>query len=152
VEDLERLLREHEFLTGLGVAHTRLIVSCARNVRYATGDFLLREGGEATSFHLIRVGRVALEINVPGRGPVQMESVGPGDVVGLSWLLRPYRNHLDARAMEPVVALSFDGTCLRAKMEDDHELGYVLTRRLFEKAYQRLERVRLQRIDVYGTP
>jgi hypothetical protein len=71
------------------------------------------------------------------------------DALGLSWLIPPYRSHLDARAVEPVVALGFDGTCLRGKMEGDHELGFALAKRLFEKAYRRLERVRLQRLDVY---
>lgn len=152
MEDLGRLLREHDFLKGLSAEHARLLVSCARNVRFATGDFLLREGGEASTFYLVRAGHIALEVAVPPRGVVQMETVGPGDVLGLSWLLPPYRSHLDARAVEPVVALAFDGTCLRGKMEADHELGYWLARRLFEKAYARLERVRLQRIDVYGAP
>jgi CRP-like cAMP-binding protein len=152
MEDLERLLREHDFLSGLSAEHTRLLVSCAKNVRFASGDFLLREGSEATSFYLVRVGHVTLEVDVPARGVVQMETVGPGDVLGLSWLIPPYRSHLDARAVEPVVALAFDGTCLRGKMEADHDLGFSLAMRLFEKAYARLERVRLQRIDVYGAP
>jgi CRP/FNR family cyclic AMP-dependent transcriptional regulator len=152
VENLERLLRSHDFLSDLSAKHTRLIVSCAKNIRFHAGDFLMREGRDATTFYLVRVGRVALEINVPGRGTVQMESVGPGDVLGLSWLIPPYRVHLDARALEPVVALGFDGTCLRERMEEDHDLGFALTKRLFEKAYKRLENVRLQRLDVYNAP
>jgi CRP-like cAMP-binding protein len=152
MEDLERLLREHDFLRGLSAEHTRLLVSCAKNVRFATGEFLLREGSEATTFYLIRVGHVALEVDVPARGIVRMETVGPDDVLGLSWLIRPYRSHMDARSVEPVVALAFDGACLRGKMETDHDLGYTLAMRLFEKAYARLERVRLQRLDVYGAP
>jgi CRP-like cAMP-binding protein len=152
MEDLERLLREHDFLKGLSESHTRLLVSCAKNLRFAPGDFLLREGRDATTFYLVRMGHVALEINVPGRGVVQMEAVGPGDVLGLSWLVPPYRVHLDARATEDVVALAFDGTCLRGKIEGDHDLGYVLVRRIFEKAYRRLEQVRLQRLDLYRAP
>jgi CRP-like cAMP-binding protein len=152
MEDLERLLLEHDFLKGLSEEHTRLLVSCAKNVRFGPGDFLLQEGREATTFYLVRAGHVALEVNVPGKGVVQMESVGPGDVLGLSWLIPPYRLHLDARAVEPVVALAFDSTCLRGKMESDHDLGFALTKRLFEKAYRRLERVRLQRLDVYKSP
>lgn len=149
MEDLERLLREHGFLKGLSEEHTRLLVSCAKNVRYGPGDFLLHEGEEATTFYLVRAGQVALEVNVPGKGVVQMESVGPEDILGLSWLIPPYRSHLDARAVEPVVALAFDATCLRKKMDADHDLGFALTTRLLEEAYRRLERVRLQRLDVY---
>lgn len=150
MENLEALLRAHQFLTGLSHEQTAFLVGCARNTRIRQGEYLMHEGREANVFYLLRAGRVALEIDVPGRGPVQMESLGAGDVLGLSWLVPPYREHLDARAVEPVVALAFDGACLRDKLEADHELGYALTRRLFELAYRRLERVRLQRLDVYG--
>lgn len=149
MEDLERLLREHDFLSDLPERHTKLIVSCAKNVRFQPGEFLMREGAEADAFFLVRQGHVALETHVPARGTVQMESVGPGDILGLSWLIPPYRVDLDARAVGPVVALVFDGACLRRKIEEDHDLGYALVRRLFEKAYLRLEHVRLQRLDVY---
>jgi CRP/FNR family transcriptional regulator, cyclic AMP receptor protein len=152
MENLERLLREHEFLKGLSEAHLGLMVACAKNLRFEAGEFLMREGGEANTFFLLRVGRVALEVHVPGRGTLQMESVGPGDVLGLSWLVPPYRVSLDARAVEPVVALAFDGACLRGKIEKDHELGYELVRRLYEKCVQRLDHVRLQRLDVYQAP
>ncbi len=152
MENLERLLREHDFLKGLSEEHARIIVSCAKNVRFQTDEFLIREGGEANTFYLLRVGHVALEVHVPGRGALQMESVGPGDVLGLSWLVPPYRVHLDARAVEPVVALAFDGACLRGKIDEDHDLGYELVRRLYEKTCQRLEHVRLQRLDVYQAP
>ncbi len=149
MEGLERLLRQHDFLNDLSVEQAQFLVSCAKNLRFHAGDFLLREGREAAAFYLLRVGRVTLEVDVPGKGPLQMESLGPGDVLGLSWLIPPYREHLDARAVEPVVAIAFDCRCLRDKFETDHDLGFHLTRRLFEHAYRRLERVRLQRLDVY---
>ncbi|NVB78353.1 MAG: cyclic nucleotide-binding domain-containing protein [Kofleriaceae bacterium] len=150
IADLEGLLRKHDFLKGLSTTQTKLLVGCAKNVHFAEGAYLMREGRQADVFYLIRAGRIALESNVPGRGPVQMEDIGPGDILGLSWLVPPYREHLDARAVEPILALAFDAKCLRDKLEADHELGYALIRRVFEHAYRRLVRVRLQRLDVYG--
>lgn len=123
MEDLERLLSEHEFLKGFSEAQTRLLVSCAKNLRFKPGDFLMREGDAANTFFLIRAGHVTLEIHVPGKGALQMESVGPGDVLGLAWLVPPYRVDFDGRAVEPVVALAFDGACLRRKVEADHDSG-----------------------------
>ena len=152
MEDLERLLSEHEFLKGFSEAQTRLLVSCAKNLRFKPGDFLMREGDAANTFFLIRAGHVTLEIHVPGKGALQMESVGPGDVLGLAWLVPPYRVDFDGRAVEPVVALAFDGACLRRKVEADHDLGYALTKRLYEKTLLRLQHVRLQRLDVYKAP
>jgi CRP-like cAMP-binding protein len=149
MEDLHRVLDAHQFLRGLSEEHTRVIVSCVKNVRFREGDFLLHEGQAADVFYLLRTGRVGLEIHVPGRGATQMESLGPGDVLGLSWLVPPHRAHVDARALEPVVTLAFDGACLRGKMDADPTLGYALTRRVLAEAYKRLERVRLARVDLY---
>jgi CRP/FNR family transcriptional regulator, cyclic AMP receptor protein len=149
MESLQRLLEEHDFLTGLSADQAASLVSCVKNVRLEPGEFLMREGEEASLFYLLRHGRVALEVHVPGRGPIVMESLGQGDMLGLSWLFPPHRVHLDARAIEPVVALAFDGTCLRGKMEADHDLGFALSRRLLAETYKRLQRVRLQRLDVY---
>lgn len=150
MEDLERLLREHDFLKDLSPEGIRVLVGCAKNLRFEPGRLLLREGEDADVFYLVREGRVALELHVPGRGDVRMETLGPGDVVGLSWLFPPAKVHLDARAVVPTIALAFDAACLRRKMAEDHDLGYALTRRLLAAAYQRLQRVRLQRVDVYA--
>jgi CRP-like cAMP-binding protein len=150
VENLERVLRQQELLKHLSPEEAALIVSCAANRRFGPGDFLFREGAPADRFFLVRRGRVALESHVPGRGPLQMESLGPGDLAGLSWVLAPFRYHLDARATEPTVALAFDAACLRGKMEADPHLGFALSKRLLAESIKRLERVRLQRLDVYG--
>ncbi len=147
---LEPLLRRHPFLESLNRDQIRFLTSCARNTRFAAGEFLMREGDEAATLFLIRAGQVSLEVHVPGRGTTQVESVLEGDILGLSWLFPPHRCHLDARAGEPVRALAFDGSCLREKMEADHDLGYVFLRAFLYQAYQRLQRVRLQRLDLYG--
>jgi CRP/FNR family cyclic AMP-dependent transcriptional regulator len=150
MESLERLLKEHAFLRDLDDEQLRFMVGCARNLRFDAGAFLLREGGEADQLLLVRRGRVALEVHAPDRGAVQMESLGDGDIVGLSWLAPPFRWQLDARAVEPTVALAFDARCLRAKMDAEPRFGYALATRLLAAVVQRLARVRLQRLDVYG--
>jgi CRP/FNR family cyclic AMP-dependent transcriptional regulator len=149
MESIERLLREHPFLKDLTDEQLRFLTSCGANRRYAANEFLLREAEPAAAFFLLRSGRVALEVHLPGKGPVQVESLGEGDVLGWSWLFPPYRWQLDARAVEPVVTLVFAGDCLRTKMEADHDLGYALTKLMLAQLYHRLERVRLQRLDVY---
>ena len=150
MEDLARALRAHPFLHDLEPAHVELLVGCAKNVRYRAGEYVLREGDDASTFFLVRHGTISLEVSVPGREPVVVETVGPGDVLGLSWMVGGATTHLDGRAREAVVAFSLDATCLRNKMNADHHLGYALTSRLLELAYERLARVRLQKLDVYG--
>lgn len=149
MDDLTRLLEAHPFLEGLAASQVAALVGCAKNLRFEAGAYLLREGDEARTVYLLREGRVSLDVHLPGKSPLRVETVGAGDVLGLSWMSPPARVHLDARALDTVIALELDGACLRAKMEADPVLGYAIAKRLLALTHQRLERVRLQRLDVY---
>lgn len=151
VEGLERIIREHPFFAGLEEGFCKLVCGCAKNVRFEAGQFLVREGDPANEFYLLRHGRVALEITAPGRGAVTFQTVGEGEIVGVSWLIPPYRWTYDARALELTRAISMDATCLRRKCEADHDLGYEMMKRFVPVLVQRLQATRLQVLDVYGT-
>jgi CRP/FNR family transcriptional regulator, cyclic AMP receptor protein len=148
MENLERVLREHPLLADLAPAQLATLVGCVASERFATGEFLLREGAEHGKIFLIRAGTVAIESASPGREPITLETVGPGDVLGVSWLT-PTRAHFDCRARDTVIAFVIDQDCLRRKMEGDAALGYALASNLLELTYERLARLRLQRLDLY---
>ena len=149
METLQPILREHPFLRGIDEKHLEFLTGCASNVRFVAQEFLFREGDEASAAYLLRAGRVALEIDVPGRGPAQIETVEAGEVLGFTWLFPPYRWQFDGRAAEPVRAVAFDGKCLREKCEADHDLGYELVKRCLYQVNQRLEKARFQLLDIY---
>jgi CRP/FNR family transcriptional regulator, cyclic AMP receptor protein len=149
-QTLEPILAEHPFLKGLDSRYLQVIVGCASNVRFDAGGLIFREGEEANQFYIIRHGRVALQIFAPERGPITIDTLSPGDVLGWSWLFPPYRWHFDAKALELTRAIALDGTCLRSKCEDDHGLGYELVKRFAHVLMQRLQATRLQLLDVYG--
>jgi CRP-like cAMP-binding protein len=147
---MRALVAEHAFFAGLGEKALDLVAGCGRNAAFAAGETLAREGTEADSFFAVREGRVAIEIHAPGRGSLAVQTVGPGGVVGWSWLFPPHRWIFDARAVEPVRAIRFDGRCLRKKCDADHELGYEFMKRFSAVFVKRLEATRLQLLDVYG--
>lgn len=147
---IEELVAETPVLAGLSAHQMDLIAGCARNTRFSAGEMVLREGEPADTFYVLRSGTVALEIPVPGREPLVIATVGPGDTLGYSWLFEPYRWQFDARATEPVAALAFDAVCLRGKCDAYHELGYELMRRFAAGMLRRLQATRLQLMDVYG--
>jgi CRP-like cAMP-binding protein len=120
-------------------------------VRFEAGQYLFREGDPADQFYLLRQGRVALELTAPGRGAVTFQTLGPGEIVGVSWLIPPYRLNYDAKALELVRAIAMDAACLRQKCEADHHLGYEMMKRFMPVLIQRLQATRLQILDVYGT-
>ena len=147
---LDALIVESPVFKGLDQDQLELIAGCASNTVFAAGDRLFREGDQADTFFLIRHGLVALDAYVPNRGQLTMETVGPGEILGWSWLLPPYRWHFTGRAVDLVRAIQFDGACLRGKCEDDPVLGYELLNRFAQVLVSRLQATRLQLMDVYG--
>lgn len=151
METLERILAEHPFFNGLKTHYLQLIVGCASNVRFNAGEFIFHEGEEANEFYLIRHGKVALEIFAPPRGPLTIQTIGEGEILGFSWLIPPHRWRFDARALELTRAIALDGKCLRTKCEEDQGLGYQLMKRFAHIVEQRLQATRLQLLDLYGS-
>ncbi len=152
METLERLLLGQKFFAGIDPAIGRLLVGCARNARFAPGDFLFREDAPADEFFLIREGEVALELHMPGHPALVIATLGAGEVVGASWLVPPYRWNFDARAVVPTRAFGVNAACLRDKCEADHHLGYELMKRLLPVMVGRMQAARQQLLDVYGQP
>lgn len=148
MDDLERILAAHPFLAALDPEHVRFLVGCTRNLRFRAGDYLMREGEREDTLYLIRQGTVVIESPRAGVDAVAMETLGAGDVLGVS-CLTPRAAHLDCRARDTVVALAIDNVCLHRKMDADPRLGYAISMRLLERTYDRLARARLQHLDVY---
>jgi CRP/FNR family transcriptional regulator, cyclic AMP receptor protein len=147
---LERIIAEHAFFAGLSAEYARLLVSCASNAAFQAGKYILREGEEANEFYLVRQGRVAIEINRSQGMPIIVDTVGEGEILGWSWLLPPYTWRFHARAVESTRAIALDGKCLRAKCEEDHDLGYELLKRFSRVMNRRLDATRIQLLDVYA--
>jgi len=152
MEGLERIVGEHRFFAGLDQEFIDLVTGCCKNVRFEAGQFLLREGEAANQIYLIRHGRVALQISDPARGEIVFQTLGEGEVVGVSWLIPPYRWSHEAKALELVRAISIDAQCLRNKSEVDNRFGYEMMKRFVPVLVERLHTTRMQILDVYGTP
>jgi CRP/FNR family cyclic AMP-dependent transcriptional regulator len=151
MESLERIIAEHPFLKGLSPSQLQLVAGCASNIRFDAGSYIFREGEEANAFYIIRQGKVALEMNAVQRGAMNIQTLGEGEILGWSWLIPPYSWRFDARAIELTRAIALDGKCLRAKCEQDHDLGYAVLSRFVDILCQRLDATRFQLLDLYGT-
>lgn len=150
MEDLKRILAEHPFFKGLNEEYFSLVVGCASNVRADANKMIVREGEEANQFYLIRSGKISVQLMTPNKGPVIIETLEEGDILGWSWLVPPYIWHFDAKALELTRMVALDGKCLRNKCESDHHLGYELMKRFGDIMIKQLESTRLQLLDIYG--
>jgi CRP-like cAMP-binding protein len=128
----------HGFMGGLSERHRIRLASGVRPLRAAPGEWLAREGEPAHAFYLIQSGQVAIGTHLGERGAMPIQTMGPGDLVGWSWLMPPYLWQFDARAEGVVEGLVFDATWLRDQCEQDHELGYHLFKQLLAVVSSRL--------------
>jgi CRP-like cAMP-binding protein len=152
VRTIRELVGEVRVFDGLSDDQLELIAGCGVNTPFRAGQYLFREGDEANAFYAIRKGAVALEIAAPARPPLVIETLHDGDVLGWSWLFPPHRVRFDARALDDVHTIAFDGACLRGKCDTDHDLGYELMRRFAQIVLDRLQATRIRLLDVYGHP
>lgn len=144
------LLADSHVFSGLPSHVLDEVAGCGRLDHFDAGRYVIHVGQPAGTFHVVRHGRVSIQIAAPGREPIAVATRGEGDAIGWSWLFKPYRWHFDAIAIEPARVISLDGECLRRKCDTDHELGYHLMSRFADVAIRDLEMTQLQLLDVYG--
>lgn len=128
------------------------VAGLARETEYPDGAVLFAEGEPAEGCWVIRTGRVALTTAIPDRGEVVVQTLGPGDVIGWSWLVPPHHWHVGATAAGATSTIQLDTVALRRAAEDDPALGYPLALALFEALLARLQATRARLLDVYGSP
>ncbi len=141
-----------DVLTGLSPEHRDLVAAAAVPVRFAARERLFREGTQAEGCWLIHSGCVALDLTIPGRGEVVVQTLGPGDVLGWSWLIPPYEWHFGAVTTRETTATKLDTGQLRRMAAEDPEFGYALAVSLFQACVQRLQATRARLLDLYGSP
>jgi len=143
-------LSEHRFFHGMDEAFVTRLSKMAYERTFETGNLLVREGDPADEFLLLFSGKVAMEIVLPGRPRTTIQTLGPGEVVGWSWLIPPYCWRLDARALKPTRTLGLAASNLRSLLNEDPANGYRLLLRLMPVIAERLENTQLQLLDLHG--
>ncbi|MEU7875383.1 cyclic nucleotide-binding domain-containing protein [Dactylosporangium sp. NPDC049140] len=146
------LLAAHPFLAGLRPPHLERLSRWACRTPFRAGVRIFEENGRADRFWLIRSGSVNLDIRAPGRGDLIVETIGPGTVLGWSWLFPPYRWHFGAAAVDPVLSIAIDGPATRALCDAEPEFGYELTKRLMAVVVDRMQATRMRLLDLYTVP
>lgn len=149
--DLEALLLQHTQLANLPTDFVRSLVECATQVRAAPETVLFRQGEKANGCYFLLKGKVAIELDMPPKGRLVIQTIGQGDILGWSWLIEPYLWRFDTHAIEEVEAILLDGAQLRAKLATRPEMGFELLKRMLKLMGQRLEGARLQLLDIYGS-
>ena len=117
------------------------------------GDELFREGDKEDYLYIVLEGRIAIEIFVPGRGRMRIYTAEPMDVVGWSSTTPVVRQRTaGARAVFPSRLVVMEAQKLKQLCDEDHDLGYVVMRRVANVIASRLLVTRLQLLDMFAHP
>ena len=92
-----------------------------------------------------------MNLPVMDHNVIPVQTLGPGDDLGGSWLFPPDSLHLSARVLGPTNAIFFCGNRLREQCEQDHELGYQIMQRIAQVATQRLRATQQRLMELAGT-
>ncbi|HVR79430.1 MAG TPA: cyclic nucleotide-binding domain-containing protein [Acidimicrobiia bacterium] len=147
--NLRSIREKSELLTRLSNTELDLFESVSSEVQLADGEILFEEGGVADTFFTIVSGRIGLELTSPGRAPMSIQTLGPGELVGVSWFFDPYRWNWRARSLGDTYLVAFDAVTIRQKCEVDRDLALEVLGVVAEEVVRRLHRTRIQLLDLY---
>lgn len=139
-------------LGSLGKERLDRLMPLAREVTFAAGERLFDEGGRADRFWIIDSGTVALDVHIPGRRAAVVERLGPGELVGWSWLIPPHHWHLGAQAVSSVRAHEFDADAVRELCAKDPELDHALLTCVASLIAERLRASRGRLTELSSSP
>ena len=137
-------LAAHPFLHGMSAEQLGMLAEAGRDVSFTARQRLFEDGGNATRFWLIQSGHVALDLHVPGEGPVVIETIGMGELLGWSWLFPPYKWAFGAVAATAVEAFEFDAPAVRECCAVHPGIGYELNQRVTRVLAKRLQVTRIR--------
>lgn len=144
-------LRQLEFLSGISEGLFTQLESISQLCSFSAGGVLFRQGEPAIDLHLVLAGLVSLEICAAGVGCKRILTIGPGDLVGWSPVLKQGKLTATARAMAVTQTIKLAGPAVLAICDQDPRFGYEFMQRTAVALAKRLNATRLQLLDVYGS-
>ncbi len=142
-------LSAHPFVAEFGPEHKARLAGMAKQVRFAVDQVIFREGDDHSVLYLLEEGMVAIELEVPGH-VLRVQTLHGGDIFDWSALLPHAGKHFQARALDPVTALAFQGEELLASFKSDPQFGLVFMLRLMGVVSERLSATRMRLLDMYS--
>ncbi|MBI1841104.1 MAG: cyclic nucleotide-binding domain-containing protein [Verrucomicrobia bacterium] len=139
LQPLASRIERHPFFTDLPRLYLPTLATTAMSVEFQAEDIISNAGDLANRFYLIEEGHVRLSAENADGAPVDIMTLGPGQVLGWSWLFPPHYWTLRAEAVDPVKAIFLYGTRLREWADADPQFGYALMKQTAKVLVERLQ-------------
>lgn len=116
------------------------IITIATPRSYEAGEVIFSEGGKSIRLYMVRSGTVLIEQEMTRHMTVTVATLGAGECFGYSSLMEEVFFSTTAVCSEASEILVIDAGALRAMMEKDHTMGFLIHKRLVHMMARRLER------------
>ena len=133
-----------KILEGLTQDEASHLLESCREKKYADGTCLFTEKDKATTFYLILRGCIELRFELPGKRQApgtMITKLRPGEAVGWSTMVPPYRYSLSGYCRGETVVLEIDEPVLTNLFQSDYRVGFIVMRNLASLIGERLYRI-----------
>ncbi len=138
-------------LEPLSAGARERLVDSAEWLEVAPGARVFDEGGVADALHVVVSGTVQLSVHQRERN-LAVASVGPGELLGWSWMVPPHRWDFDAASGSGATLVRIPADVLRSVMEADPRDAAALSGQMLGVVSRRLRDTRIQLLDLFSYP
>jgi CRP-like cAMP-binding protein len=149
---IQQRLADSTFFAALAPEHIAFLSEHAKAARLDNNEVLFRYDDRASHFYLIMSGHISVEVAAIEGPALELQDLGPGAVVGWSWLISPHKWSFQARAKVPVDVIEFDGDAVLAHCEQNPRFGYELLKRFSALMSERLHFARRRMMEEWSAP
>jgi CRP-like cAMP-binding protein len=147
--DITKALENIPWFLDLKEPQLELLAKIASFRQVNAGEEVFHEGDREDFLYIVLEGQVSLETYVPSRGLIRTFMAEPLDIIGWSSLTPVVRQRTsNARAVIPCRLIAIEGKTLETLCEEDHDIGFIIMRRLANIVASRLLTTRLALFDI----
>jgi CRP-like cAMP-binding protein len=144
------MLRRYPFFSFMNHVQLHQVAMITEEMQAEAGTVLFAAGDPANRLYLLREGGVELHFTVTDERGMEKQQdylvgmINPGDMLGISALIRPYEYTTGALVSEASQLLEIDAEQLRSLCDEDKDLAAEWHRHIAEVTLERLNYTRIQ--------
>lgn len=125
----KQVLKECVLFSGLNDSELEKVTSMAVEKQFEAGATMFATGDNAEELFVLQEGRVAVQMTLPKNSGqasrrITVDVVTKNEIAGWSAIVEPYKYTFTAVCLQKTVALSINGSRLRALLRDNPKIGY----------------------------
>lgn len=147
--DIIQVLKAIPLFLDLKEFQLSKLAECAELVDFESNATILTEGEKPDSIYIVLEGDIKVDVFVPARGKIETSHLGPLDVLGWSALTPVVRQRTGtATTVVKTSLICFDRKKLIALCEQDHDIGFIIYKRISNVAARSFLTTRLQLMNL----